>query len=376
NPGRGKKRYVAEVAGFEDESVRERTTGPDRGSREALLQPGLYLVGESQPIPVLSPYMLGVDLEGEGRKWKNVPIRDAGACLTRTSRACEYESATVALAGRERIPVAGGEIDAVKLEVDVQANCPSCGSQTLFYRSATYWYAPSLKRVVKGIWEGREMTLVAHGGATQATRSASTATQPVQVASAAPSALAFKSGWPKTGDRWVYEATSERAPQPRSYEVRVSGVTGEGVFESVRGPRSSSDWVHVPGPYFIGGQLPLPEFAPYLLDVDERTDPQALRAVTFQRLPVLGSTGRPANACRARAKLAGKERIRVPAGEFDALRIEAEIDYCGEAIMGMVPPVLEMTYWYAPAAKRIVKATQRGTNVERVDVVLKSYSVD
>jgi len=52
---------------------------------------------------------------------------------------------------------------------------------------------------------------------------------------------------------------------------------------------------------------------------------------------------------------------RFPEGEFDAVRIEAEIDYCGEAIVGYVPHALELTYWYAAAAKRDVKARCAGS---------------
>jgi hypothetical protein len=49
----------------------------------------------------------------------------------------------------------------------------------------------------------------------------------------------------------------------------------------------------------------------------------------------------------------GHERVRVPAGEFDAYKLEAKIK---EGVQGG-PPARDVTrtYWYAPAARAVVK---------------------
>jgi len=49
------------------------------------------------------------------------------------------------------------------------------------------------------------------------------------------------------------------------------------------------------------------------------------------------------------------EKVRVHAGEFDAFKLEAKGSFSGMAYQGPVAGSSSRTYWYAPAARAIVK---------------------
>lgn len=55
------------------------------------------------------------------------------------------------------------------------------------------------------------------------------------------------------------------------------------------------------------------------------------------------------------AKVVGYGKVRVPAGEFDAFKLEAK----GKWVTGGTTGEASWTYWYAPAARAIVKIEQR-----------------
>ena len=49
------------------------------------------------------------------------------------------------------------------------------------------------------------------------------------------------------------------------------------------------------------------------------------------------------------------EKVQVPAGEFDAFKLEASGTISGVAYVGPISGSSSRTYWYAPAARAIVK---------------------
>jgi len=62
------------------------------------------------------------------------------------------------------------------------------------------------------------------------------------------------------------------------------------------------------------------------------------------------------------AKVVGYEKVRVPAGEFDAFKLEAK----GKWVTGGATGEASWTYWYAAAARAIVKMESRwGKDVSR-----------
>jgi hypothetical protein len=72
-----------------------------------------------------------------------------------------------------------------------------------------------------------------------------------------------------------------------------------------------------------------------------------------------GSTGRVHNS----AAVVAYERVRVPAGEFDAFKLEASGRVQGKSKggPGIIDGESRSTYWYAPAARAIVKMEYRNT---------------
>jgi hypothetical protein len=75
--------------------------------------------------------------------------------------------------------------------------------------------------------------------------------------------------------------------------------------------------------------------------------------------------------------VAGHEKVSVPAGEFDAFRIVATRKVRGASSFGsVIDAETGSTYWYAPAARAIVKAVNRNpylgpSTVELVDYALQ-----
>ena len=67
------------------------------------------------------------------------------------------------------------------------------------------------------------------------------------------------------------------------------------------------------------------------------------------------------------------ERIRVPAGDFDAFRIESKADMQGTAINVQLDADLDAIYWYAPAARAIVKSISTNPYTGTATVELVSY---
>ena len=69
------------------------------------------------------------------------------------------------------------------------------------------------------------------------------------------------------------------------------------------------------------------------------------------------------------------EKIRVPAGEFDAFKLEAKGTFSGEAYVGPISGSSSRVYWYAPAARAIVKDEINDPNRGRYGVELTSYTL-
>ena len=102
-----------------------------------------------------------------------------------------------------------------------------------------------------------------------------------------------------------------------------------------------------PQPQQLLRRLTVFEFSPYL---------QA-----FGALPEEGSVAAPKPAWGSpftgRARLSGSERVSVPAGSFDAVRMDYELSRPFTVTMRpQIDPVFTLgTVWYAPAVKRSVR---------------------
>jgi hypothetical protein len=83
--------------------------------------------------------------------------------------------------------------------------------------------------------------------------------------------------------------------------------------------------------------------------------------------------------CRFEAKVAGTENIETPAGKFEATKVVVDLN--GKVGGANSPPTWrQLTYWYAAAAKRVVKVQVRsrsGPNMESdYDVELLKYKLN
>jgi len=160
---------------------------------------------------------------------------------------------------------------------------------------------------------------------------------------------------PRVGDAWTYHYSSVfRSVAPRTLEVRLLEVGPAGLRdriaiageagEEMRAFPSALELVERP----LGG-LTVYELSPYL---------QA-----FGALPAAGAVATPVPSWgppfTGRARLRGAERLTVPAGTFEAARMDFEISRPpGGTLQPRSDPVLTLgTVWYAPAVKRAVQWT-------------------
>jgi hypothetical protein len=154
----------------------------------------------------------------------------------------------------------------------------------------------------------------------------------------------------KVGDRWqfvVYYTVPSTTPN-RTWEVTAIGAVG------IEGTENGE-------PLLLTSEL-------NVLDSprDSESNPQALsfplevgkrwRYTSDWVFKPKGSRG----SALADVAVVAHEKIRVPAGEFDAFKLEAKLVVRGIAGIGsQVDGEITRTYWYAPAARAIVKSVSR-----------------
>lgn len=188
----------------------------------------------------------------------------------------------------------------------------------------------------------------------------SAATQPVQVAIVSPvptpAAVATR-GLPKVGDWWTYRVTElEREWRRRVQDViEVRGVTSAEILAGAsRGLIEPSAWVHTTGPYVIGSTQGAIIFSPHIGLFQELRSGERWKDVKFTNVAFCASEF----ACRISGEVKGKERVTVPAGDFEATKIELELMW--ETIGDRSGwGKRRYTFWYADAAKRVVKISGR-----------------
>ena len=164
---------------------------------------------------------------------------------------------------------------------------------------------------------------------------------------------------PQAGDTWTYrlrEPLRADGPKERSYVVKVAAANPGVIVEHYAvdgGP--AGEWTHKGERQLL--DLGKSLFAPYLLAFGEVAN---------------SSLGRPeirdcglTYICEATARVIGWEKIKVPAGMFDALKIEVRQEWQPVAMMGPQGAQLRggrnLYVWYARETKRAVKFSSRAT---------------
>jgi hypothetical protein len=158
---------------------------------------------------------------------------------------------------------------------------------------------------------------------------------------------------PRVGDTWVYQYSSAfRSVPPRKLEVRLLEAGPAGLRDRIaaEGAAGSEEHTFTSALEMVERTLPgisFFEFSPYL---------QA-----FGALPAEGSVASPRPSWGApfsgRARLRGTERVTVPAGSFEAVRMDVELSRTpyGTLQPRIDPAFTLATVWYAPGPKRAVQ---------------------
>ena len=163
---------------------------------------------------------------------------------------------------------------------------------------------------------------------------------------------------PQVGDTWTYrlrEPSRADGPKERSYVVKVAAADPRGIVEHYAvdgGP--AGEWTHKGERELLG--LGKSVLAPYLLAFGEL--PSSLGRLQIRDC---GLT----YICEATARVIGWEKVKVPAGLFDALKVEVRQEWRPVAMMGPQGAQLNggrnLYVWYSRETKRAVKFSSRAT---------------
>ena len=213
------------------------------------------------------------------------------------------------------------------------------------------------------------------------------ALEPSSAAAAPAAALALttapRSRLPQRGDAWRYRLTEFRGREgerQRRYDFTVESASATEVVEkySIDGARSRQ-WKHSPGAYLV--VLGTSVFSPYLGAFQDLAAQPALEPAQLTDPMCSGQT-----TCDAKARVVGREVVKVPAGTFEAIKVTVDHGWRGwretQTISGASPGGRQLHIWYAPAVKRAVKFSSRLTGrgasaaVGNFDLELESYKLD
>jgi len=205
-------------------------------------------------------------------------------------------------------------------------------------------------------------------------------TEAVATASALPATL------PRIGDTWEYRMTSKWPTVPaRTYTHRVTAVSAAQVAQTISVSPSpdgaAAQQVFTPGTRFVEWRGPgfyLLEFNPFLGAFGTL---QSGAAVT--NLPPMPPENPMYGNWTSRARVRGSESVTVPAGTFNALKLEidstrAPIESAGGQSREPIRTLL--TVWYATDVKRIVRMfrvvlTPEGMHLDEDTYELVRYRV-
>ncbi|HYD56429.1 MAG TPA: caspase family protein [Burkholderiales bacterium] len=196
-------------------------------------------------------------------------------------------------------------------------------------------------------------------GGTPAARPEPVAAPALQTVSSAPTPVASASAsdarLPKIGDRWEYVFTDVLTRRKQPLRFDVVGVSSEGILDRLETGGQTLTRAHAPGAdlFFTNGGHAW-HLSPYLLTFGEPSTGERWEAI----VPLNDLNCAQLVRCRYEGRAAGTERVTTPAGTFDALKIVVEF-HGQSANTAREPEVKRATFWYAAAAKRLVKASLR-----------------
>jgi hypothetical protein len=175
-----------------------------------------------------------------------------------------------------------------------------------------------------------------------------------------PAASASASTFLKPGDKWKY-ALNNRGRNLGLVTIEIDAADGNKVreritmdgFKAYQAERTVVEQFNATrfqSVIVLPGGYQMAEIAPYFPPGTAVTAGQKWDQVPSE----IGIVGAGKRAFVSDVTVAGREKIRVPAGEFDAWRIEAISDKVSYAGTGNATQV-RCTFWYSPAMQRAVK---------------------
>lgn len=179
---------------------------------------------------------------------------------------------------------------------------------------------------------------------------------PAETPAPPPPAAARSPLLPVPGDTWSYRYVDGfRRGEVDRLTYRVERVGETGIDETLRVQKRPdyASRITVPRePRFVGHaglEYAPPDFAPYL---------QAFQALEQgAALPTIKRVFTSDATIPMTMRVAGRERVTVPAGTFDAIKVVVEGR--GETFVNRIPMHSVVTIWYAPEARRFVKFDAR-----------------
>lgn len=186
---------------------------------------------------------------------------------------------------------------------------------------------------------------------------------------------------PQVGDTWTYSVIDAKyKPNDRSrkqtYTVRA--VTATTIVETAGASAQGPADLEFRNEMIANFRSGVVELAPYATAFRELKPGERFGATPIRGIEkIVTPHGDPAYQLTG-GQVLGKERVTVPAGTFDATRVEfegkASLGYVGGnwAFRGSLP--LTLTAWYAPEAKRVVRIRLEGTTFAEV-YELESYKL-
>jgi uncharacterized caspase-like protein len=328
-----------------------------------------------------APYFLALSAAKEGQSWSAlVPQRSNPWCV-RLEGSCQISGRVV---GREKVAVPAGSFDALKVVIDVSFLWR--GPQMLASNAhveLVYWYADEIKRVVKTTSRTRgnmptpdyDFELMRYAPA-----EVRDPNKPVQVASVAPTlgGAAQNPAFPKVGDRWEYSYLDVFTQRKRRAQIEIATVLDGALLENFLVENGeTARRRHEKGQSLTYNDLWL-EFSPYMLALDPPEGNAAWEALPIANFP---TCMRSAFVCRAKGRAVGRERVRTPAGEFEALKVVVEMEVLPTVAAGGSVNFTHrvINFWYSDAVKRLVRVTSRArgnTADADYDVELVSYKLN
>ncbi|MGE0099689.1 MAG: hypothetical protein AB7S86_15210 [Hydrogenophaga sp.] len=164
------------------------------------------------------------------------------------------------------------------------------------------------------------------------------------------------------GETWTYRTSGKWPTSPkRNLVIGVQAVTSSHVTDSLRADSASGMAAEVrnsPGgaPGFVNWSVLGLEFSPYLGAFNE------LAGLGVQRGFATPSADGQWGQWYSEARVLGQEAVTVPAGRFNAYKVEVSSNRQpsgGAGSMQTEPVRIHYLIWYAPEVKRYVKMQRR-----------------